>query len=101
MTGMTINFTDGAVAVNAACAGSGTLVVMLSALPPSGADPVAATSVAFPCAEGAAASASRLELASAPVGDITASAFVIEGGGTIRHAAYIVSLEQRADTAAK
>ncbi len=94
MTGIAINLTDGAMAVNAACAGSGTLVVMLSAEALSGGDPVAATSVAFPCGEGAAASASRLELTSAPVGDITASAFVIEGGGTIRHATYNVSLEK-------
>ncbi len=99
MTGIATNVTDGAVAVNAACAGSGTLVVMLSAQPLSGgSNPVAATSVAFPCGEGAAASASRLEFANAPVGDITASAFVIEDGGTIRHAAYNVSLEQPTTT---
>jgi hypothetical protein len=99
MTGTSINLADGAVAVNATCAGSGTLVVMLSASPPSDADPVAATSVVFPCSEDAEASASRLELAGAPVGDTTVSAFVIEGGGTIRHAAYNVSVEQRTETA--
>ncbi len=98
MTSIAINLTDGAVAVSAACAGSGTLVVMLSAQLLVDGDPVAATSVAFPCGEGVAESASRLELANAPVGDITASAFVIEGGGTIRHAAYNVSLEQTSPT---
>ena len=101
MTGIALTLTDEAVAVSAACAGSGTLVVMLSVQPLSGADPVAATSVAFPCVEDAAASVGRLELANAPVGDITASAFVIEGGGTIRHAAYNVSLEQPTTTASK
>lgn len=101
MTGTSINLAEGAVAVDATCAGSGTLVVMLSASPPSGAGPVAATSVVFPCTEDAEASASRLELAGAPVGDVTVSAFVIEGGGTIRQAAYNVSLEQRTQTASE
>ena len=97
--GISLALHEGGVAVNASCLGSGTLVVMVSETRLSGREPFEAPSAIFPCGAGGQIAPSRVELSDAPVGEVTASAFVVEGGGTIRHAAYNVSLEQRAEAA--
>ncbi|MEX2137000.1 MAG: hypothetical protein WEB29_08660 [Chloroflexota bacterium] len=99
MTAMSLFLQEGPVAVSTACQGSGDLVVMLSGLPPSDAQPVVGTSAIFRCDEQTATA--RVELTDAPSGDVRVSAFVVEGGGTTRHAAYNISVEQPLGTASQ
>lgn len=81
-----------AVAVNAACSGTGTLIVLLGTAEEgdSGARPAAV----FPCALGGTA-ATRVELTGMPIPQVAMlRATVVEGLGTLRHAAFNVSVEQ-------
>jgi hypothetical protein len=94
LTSISLTLGEGVVALNASCSGSGTLIVIITetGLGLDGAQ--AAPSAGFPCEEGGDVRTSRVELDGAPAGDVIASAFVVEGGGTIRHAAFNVSVEQ-------
>lgn len=93
-TGTTgIEFGDGDVAINAACNGNGTLVVLI--LPASSGDAGVGPSAVIPCGP-PDAPAVRYELAGQSVPkNATIRATVVEGAGTVRHAAYQVLVEQR------
>ena len=94
LTSASFTVGEGVVALNASCSGGGTLVVIIGKNR-LGVDGVqAAPSAAFPCGEGGEVGTSRVELDGAPSGDVIVSAFVVEGGGVIRHAAFNVSVEQ-------
>ena len=94
LTSASFTLGEGVLALNASCSGSGTLIVIITehSLGVDGAQ--AAPSAEVPCGEGGDVRTSRVELVGAFAGDVIASAFVVEGGGTIRHAAFTVSVEQ-------
>lgn len=82
-------------AIDAACAGSGTLVVLISPMPITDIAQ-AGLSATFPCITGAIAQSS-VELTGMVIPDTaTVSATVVEGLGTLRHASYSISIEQPA-----
>ena len=93
-TGTTgIEFGDGDVAVNGACNGTGTLVVMI--LPAASGDSGVGPSAVIPCGD-LDAPAVRYELAGMAIPkSATVRATVVEGAGTTRHAAFQVLVEQR------
>jgi hypothetical protein len=99
MTAMSLTLRGAPVALSAACQGIGDLVVMVSGSEPSDAQPAVGMAATFRCGEHSATG--RVELAEAPTGDVQVSAFVIEGGGALRHAAYNISIEQQAGAASK
>jgi len=94
-TGATgIQFDGSDVAVNAACTGNGTLVVLIR--PASSGDAGVGPSAVFPCGGPGTAVVNRFELAGLSVPEnATLRATVVEGAGTLRHAAYQVAVEQR------
>ena len=82
------------VALNAACTGDGTLLVIVEASGGSGAG--VAPSAVFPCGGTAKVAENRFEVTSAPIPDVaTVRATVVEGPGVSRHAAFRVSVEQQ------
>lgn len=93
-TGVTgIEFGEGDLAVNGACNGNGTLVVLIRAA--ESGDSGVGPSAVIPCGD-LGAPAVRLELADMSIPkNATIRATVVEGAGTIRHAAYQVAVEQR------
>lgn len=95
MFGADLTLSDAPVAVSAICSGTGSLVVIIADA--AATEPIVATSVTFPCTVDDQAGPNRVELTDAPTGEIVASAFVVEGGGTIRHASFNVAIEQPAE----
>lgn len=93
-TGVTgIEFGEGDVAVNGACNGNGLLVVLIRAA--ESGDSGVGPSAVFPCGD-PGAPAVRFELAGMSIPkNATIRATIVEGAGTIRHAAYGVAVEQR------
>lgn len=93
-TGVTgIQFGEGDVAINGACNGNGTLIVLIR--PAESGDSGVGPSAVIPCGD-PGAPAVRFELAGMSIpNDATIRATVVEGAGAIRHAAYQVAVEQR------
>jgi hypothetical protein len=92
-----LTFSGRAVAVNASCRGTGTLFVIAgwTDVSPSSA-PAEFQTAAFPChspAEGIVAS--RIELSTAPTGEVDVNAFVVEGAGALQRSTFAVSIEER------
>ena len=82
-----------AVALHAACTGIGTLVVLVE--PGDGGDLGARPAAVFPCGGPGTEADNRVELTGMAIPDVaTIRAMVVEGLGTIRHAAFNVSIEQ-------
>ena len=82
------------VALNGACRGVGSLVVVI--LPASGGDSGAGPSAVFPCGGTGATATNRFELTGMSIPDkATVRATVVEGAGTNRHAAFYIAIEQR------
>lgn len=95
----TMEVSDAGVAVHASCIGNGTLVVTMSATQPIAEQGVEAPAAVFECGGSEGAATSRVELEDVPVGDTTATAYLVEAGGTFRHAAFHISIEQPAGAA--
>lgn len=77
------------VALNAACAGEGTLVVVI--LPATNGDSGAEPSAVFPCGGTGATAANRFALTGMSIPDeATIRATVVEGTGTLRHPAFYI-----------
>jgi len=97
--GASTEIAEGAVAVHASCVGGDTLVVMLATSAPTAGQGIAAPAAVFDCGEAGETVTSRVELEGVPIGEVIASAFVAEGAGSTRHAAFNVSIEQPSDAA--
>ncbi len=95
MTTISLTLGDAPVAVSATCAGRGILVVIdLGSTQPD-------VGVAGNLRCDAGGATGRVELSESLTGDVTVSAFVVEGGGATQHAAYEISIEQPSGTASE
>lgn len=92
--GATFTVRAGALAVNAACAGQGTLVIVVSPQGMDSTDAHAAPSAVFNCGDREQVGIARVQLPDAHGGEVTTTAYLIEGFGALRHPAFNASLEQ-------
>ena len=82
------------VALSAACAGDGSLVVIVEAS--GGSDAGVAPSAVFPCGGSGKVAENRFEITNMPIPDVaTIQATVVEAPVATRHAVFSVSVEQR------
>lgn len=92
--GTTLELGGGEVALNAACVGLGSLVVLIS--PADAGDAGPASSAVFRCGDSGQVAITRSELTGMPIPEVAMiRAYVVEGLGVLRHAAFNVSVEQR------
>lgn len=94
--GASLSVADGPLALHASCSGEGTLMVIVTTQGQEGTSSYLAPAGVFDCPDLGETSTGRVELPDAEAGVITATAYVVEGLGTLRHASFNVSLEQRA-----
>jgi hypothetical protein len=92
-----LTFSSRAVAVKASCRGTGTLFVIVDWTDVSASSgPGLFQTAAFPCRSPAEeAVSSRVELATAPIGEADVNVFVVEGAGAIGRSSFAVSVEER------
>jgi hypothetical protein len=96
---MAFDVAEGAVAVHASCVGADTLIVTLTTSGPSAEQAIAAPAAVFRCGGAGEPATSRVELEGVSVGEVSATAYLVEGPGTTRHGAFNVSIEQPAGAA--